>query len=151
MRKSILKLIFIAAFAVFAITGSNAQELGIRFGGTNSHGGVAVDGVFGVGQFSRIHANFGVYKGGVGIDALWDFLYKPLSAEAFNWYLGVGPSTYIGNDFWLGVSGEIGLEYRFHGAPVALGFDWRPTFWVLKETSFGAGSFGLNVRYVFGK
>lgn len=150
MKKSLRHLFaVIAVVAAVALT-ANAQEVGIRFGGTNSHGGAAVDAVFGVGQFSRIHADFGVYQGGVGIDALWDFLYKPLKDEAFNWYLGVGPSTYIGNEFWLGVSGEIGLEYRFTSVPIALGIDWRPTFWLIDETSFGAGSFGLNVRYVFG-
>jgi len=93
----------------------------------------------------------GFYKGGVGIDALWDFLYKPLGSEAFSWYLGVGPSMYIGGDFLFGVSGEIGIQYYFSGAPISLGFDWRPTFWIVEETRFGANSFGLNVRYVFGK
>lgn len=145
--------ILLATFALVAgiFISSNAQEVGIRFGGTNSHGGAAVDAVFSVGQFSRVHADLGFYKGGMGVDAVWDFLYKPLGDEAFNWYLGAGPSTYIGDDFWLGISGEIGLEYRFDAVPIALGIDWRPTFWVVKNTEFGAGSFGLNVRYVFGK
>ncbi len=151
MKKNLLKLLTVLAIVTGSILISNAQEVGIRFGGTNSQGGAAVDGVFGLGELSRIHADFGIYHGGVGIDALWDFLYKPLTNEAFNWYLGVGPSTYIGDAFWLGVSGEIGLEYRFQTVPVALGFDWRPTFWLIDETSFGAGSFGLNIRYVFGK
>ena len=151
MRKSFRQLFIVLAIVAGSVLTSNAQEVGIRFGGTNGYGGVAVDGVFGLGQFSRIHADLGFYKGGVGIDALWDFINKPLGNEAFNWYLGVGPSTYIGDDFELGLSGEIGLEYHFSGAPIALGVDWRPTFWIIDETSFGAGSFGLNVRYVFGK
>lgn len=151
MRKSFRQLFLIIALVTGGFLYSNAQEIGIRFGGTNSHGGAAVDGIFSLGEFSRIHADLGIYNGGVGIDAMWDFLHKPLGNEAFDWYLGVGPSTYIGNDFWLGVSGEIGLEYHFDAAPIALGFDWRPTFWLIDETSFGAGSFGLNVRYVFGK
>lgn len=151
MKKSFKKLLFILAIVAGVGFTTNAQEIGVRFGGTNGAGGAAIDGVFGAGQFSRIHADLGFYKGGVGIDAVWDFLFKPLGNEAFNWYLGVGPSTYIGDDFFLGVSGEIGLEYRFTGAPIAIGLDWRPTFWVLTETRFGADSFGLNVRYVFGK
>jgi hypothetical protein len=92
----------------------------------------------------------GFFDNSVGIDALWDFLYKPLGDEAFNWYAGFGPSLLIGDDFGLGVSGEIGLEYRFTGAPIALGLDWRPTFWIIDNTRFGADSFGLNIRYVFG-
>lgn len=143
---------YLAGFALIAgfALSTNAQEVGIRFGGTNGAGGAAIDGVFGVGQFSRIHADLGFYKGGIGIDGLWDFLYKPLNEEAFNWYLGVGPSLFLGEDFWLGASGEIGLEYRFASVPIALGVDWRPTMWIVRETQFGANSFGLNVRYVFG-
>lgn len=151
MKKSFRQLFVVFSIVVGSALAANAQEVGIRFGGTNSHGGAAVDGVFNVSEFGRIHADLGIYKGGVGIDAMWDFLYKPLGNEAFDWYLGVGPSTYIGNDFWLGVSGEIGLEYHFEGAPIALGLDWRPTFWFIDETSFSAGSGGLSVRYVFGK
>jgi len=151
MRKSFRQLFVVLAIIAGSVLTSNAQEVGIRFGGTNGMGGVAVDALFGAGQFSRIHADLGFYKGGVGIDALWDFIYKPLGNEAFSWYVGAGPSTYIGDNFDLGISGEIGLEYTFTGAPISLSFDWRPTFWIIEETSFGAGSFGLNVRYVFGK
>jgi len=146
MKKQYLVVILILATYCYA----DAQEIGVRFGGTNGNGGVALDGAFGSGP-GRIHADLGFYQGGVGIDALWDFVYKPLGGEAFNWYLGAGPTTYIGDDFWLGLTGEIGLEYRFNSVPISLGADWRPTLWVIKETEFGADSFGLNVRFRFGK
>lgn len=148
MKKGFRQLLFVTAFVAGAVLTSNSQEVGVRFGGTNGAGGAAVDAVFGTGS-GRIHADMGFYKEGAGIDVLWDLLYKPLNDEAFNWYLGVGPTTYIGNDFWLGVSGEIGLEYRFASVPIAIGADWRPTLWVVEETKFGADSFGLNVRFVF--
>ena len=143
------KILLIAIIALATISASNAQEIGVRFGGTNGAGGAAIDAVFEAGEFSRIHADLGFYKGGIGVDALWDFIYKPLGDEAFNWYLGVGPSTFIGDDFWFGASGEIGLEYHIESAPIAIGIDWRPTLWILNETNFGADSFGLNVRFVF--
>jgi hypothetical protein len=149
MRKSMQKLIVVMAFIMAGML-SNAQEVGIRFGGTNGAGGAAIDGIFGLGEFSRIHADLGFYKGGVGIDALWDFLHKPLGGEAFNWYVGAGLSTYIGDDFQIGASGEIGIDYYFNAVPISLGLDWRPTLWIT-DTRFGADSFGLNVRYVFGK
>jgi len=150
MKNSFLKLVAVVAIVLGGFLTSNAQELGVRFGGTNGAGGAAIDGVFSLGQFSRIHADLGFYKGGVGIDAIWDFLYKPLGDEAFNWYLGGGLSSYIGDDFQIGASGEIGLEYRFNQVPIAIGLDWRPTLWIT-DTRFGADSFGLNIRYVFGK
>ena len=149
MRKVILRTLFAFAIIICFTTRTNAQELGIRFGGTNGAGGAAIDAVFGAGQFSRIHADLGFFKGGMGADALWDFIYRPLGGEEFNWYLGVGPSLYFGDDFWLGASGEIGIEYRFESVPIAIGIDWRPTLWVVEETKFGGDSFGLNVRYIF--
>jgi hypothetical protein len=145
------KLYLIAIFTLVAFSFANAQELGVRFGGTHGEGGVALDGVFGAGP-GRIHADLAIYHNAMGVDVLWDFIYKPLGAEAFSWYLGAGPSTYIGNDsFWLGLSGEIGLEYAFKTVPISIGADWRPTLWVIESTEFGADSFGLNVRFRFGK
>lgn len=144
-----MKKVLLVAFAVVTMGSLSAQEVGIRFGGVNGAGGAAIDAVFGTGA-SRIHADLGFYSDGVGIDVLWDLLYKPLSGEAFNWYVGVGPSALISDDFWLGVSGEIGLEYRFNGVPIVLGVDWRPTFWIIDDSRFGADSFGLNARWSFG-
>jgi len=150
MKKGFKQFLMVIAIVTCGVLTSNAQEVGVRFGGTNGAGGAAIDGIFGLGQFSRIHADLGFYKGGVGIDAIWDFLHKPLGNESFNWYVGVGPSTYIGDDFQIGASGEIGIDYYFNSVPISLGLDWRPTLWIT-DTRFGADSFGLNVRYVFGK
>lgn len=143
MKKFILSALFLAAFQ-----SGNAQEIGVRFGDV-ARNNVALDAVFATGKFNRIHADVSFGGDGVGVDALWDFLYKPLGNEAFNWYVGAGPSMSIDDDFWFGVSGEIGLEYRFKGAPIALGIDYRPTFWIVEESDFNAGGFGVNVRYVF--
>ncbi len=150
MKKNLKTILSVAVFVIAGVISAQAQELGVRFGGTNGAGGAALDAVFSSGKFNRIHADLGFYNGGIGIDAYWDFLYKPLDGEALNWYMGVGPTTYLSKKFWLGVSGEIGLEYRFQEVPIAIGADWRPTLWVVEETQFGANSFGLNVRFIFG-
>ncbi|WP_430815440.1 hypothetical protein [Carboxylicivirga sp. RSCT41] len=144
------RLLFVFALLASITFNSNAQEVGVRFGGSNGNGGAAVDGVFSLGQFSRVHGNVAFWDGYMGLDVLWDFLYRPLGEEAFNWYVGVGPSTLIGDEFWLGASGEIGLEYRFNEVPLVLGMDWRPTFWIIDDTNLGVDSFGLNIRWVFG-
>ena len=145
MKKYFILTVFALGFFVL----SNAQEIGIR-GGAVTGGNVAVDAVFSTGQFSRIHADVS-FGNGIGIDALWDFLYRPLGGEAFDWYAGVGPYLFIGDNFHLGVVGELGLEYHFNSVPIALGGDWRPWFRLIDETDVGFGGFGINVRYVFGK
>jgi hypothetical protein len=139
-----------------------SQELGVR-GGEVLGNHIAIDAMLRSGKFNRLHVDvsFGDDKnndndnstanGGVGVELLWDFLYRPLGGEAFYWYLGAGPSLLFGNDFWLGISGEAGLEYRFKTVPIALGADWRPTFWIIDNTNFSGGGFGFNARFVFGQ
>jgi hypothetical protein len=145
MKKTLLVVIISLVFMGMA----NSQELGVRFG-NNSAGNVAIDGVFGVSKFSRIHADVS-FGNGVGIDALWDFLYRPLGGEAFNWYLGVGPYMQIDDPFWFGAAFEGGLEYRFNSVPLAIGVDWRPRLSIIETTDFHFEGFGFNVRYIFGK
>ncbi|TLX74992.1 outer membrane insertion C- signal [Labilibacter sediminis] len=141
------KLIIIAVLFMGIGTLSNAQEVGIRFGSFGDNN-VAIDGIFSLGEFSRIHADVS-FGDGVGIDALWDFIYKPLGdVQGLNWYTGAGATTYIGSNFNLGVAGEVGLEYRFD-FPMAIGLDWRPYLNIIEDTDFIADSFGLNIRYVF--
>lgn len=158
MKKNIAGLLVTFVLLVGGFTTSNAQELGLRFGDV-SGGSVAIDAIFSTGEFNRLHADVS-FGNGVGADLLWDFFYRPLGDEAFNWYMGVGP--YLGifdhdngkdhdTDFNLGAVFEIGLEYRFSGVPIALGVDYRPSLEIIDNTSLHMGNFGFNVRYVFGK
>ena len=136
-------LLTVVAFLGF-LQLAQAQEIGIRFGeGANN---VALDGVFALGEFNRVHGNVN-FGSGVGIDLLWDFLYRPVSDSGLNWYVGVGPSLVINDPFFFGVAGEIGLEYRFD-FPLSLSIDWRPTLWIVSDTDFRADFFGLNLRYI---
>ena len=136
-------------FTIFILAGffqlSQAQEIGIRFGDATG-GNVAVDAVFSLGSWSRVHGDVS-FGDGVGIDLLWDFIYQPLGGEAFSWYAGVGPFAWIGDPFGLGVVGELGLEYKFK-FPMSISADWRPSFRIIENTDFHAGGFGLNIRYV---
>jgi hypothetical protein len=139
------KLTLIAAFMMIT-TIASAQEVGARWGDVTG-GDVAVDAVFSLGEFSRVHADIS-FGNGVGVDLLWDFIYKPLGGEALNWYAGVGPYAVFDDPFTLGIVGELGLEYRFN-FPISVSADWRPSFRIIDNTDFHAGGFGLNVRYIF--
>lgn len=160
MKKTLQRFVLTAMLAVTGIFIGNAQELGIRFGDVSA-GSVAVDGIFSTGEFNRLHADLS-FGDGVAADLLWDFLYRPLADEAFNWYMGVGPYLAIidhdyvvagdhksETDFNLGAAFEIGLEYRFVEIPLALGLDYRPALEIIDNTDLHWGGFGFNVRYVF--
>lgn len=149
MKISTMKKLFTICALILAGYAVQAQELGIRFGDVVGND-VAVDALFSTGKFSRIHADVS-FGDGVGVEALWDFLYRPLGGEAFNWYVGAGASMLIEDPFFLGFSGEVGLSYNFNGIPLSLSADWRPVFYIIEETDFRADGFGVNLRYVFGK
>lgn len=145
MKNVLIILFFVIGFSHVSF----GQEIGVRFGNTVG-GDVAIDGVFAF-KKSRIHADVSFGKDGVGVVGVYDFIVSPLGDEAFNWYLGVGASTLLGDQFELGIPGEIGLEYRFNNVPIALGIDWRPTFILIENTDFKINRFGLNVRFVLAK
>ncbi len=126
---------------------ANAQELGVRFGDV-SGGNVAIDGIFSTGDFSRLHGDIS-FGDGVGVDLLWDFIYRPLGDEAFNWYMGAGAYMWLNDPFWFGAIGELGLEYQFNTIPVSLSIDWRPGLRIVDTIKHDFGGFGLNIRYVF--
>ena len=142
-----MKKLILVLFITAMLTGlATAQEVGIRFGDIVGNN-VAVDGVFDF-KGKRIHADVS-FGDGVGIEALYDFMVKPLEGEAFYYYVGAGAFTWLGDPFALGVLGELGLEYRFNNVPIALGLDWRPSFRIINDTKFHFDRFGFNVRWVF--
>lgn len=135
------------ALAIFACLESQAQEIGLRFGNVNGNN-VALDGVFALGEFSRVHGDLSFGGGGVGIDLLWNPIYRPIpDIEEVNYYLGFGPSLFLGDPFRFGVAGEIGAEYVFEDLPIVVGLDWRPYFILVETTKVDFGGFGLNVRW----
>ena len=146
--KFIKHIVLVSAFGLFFANVGYSQELGLRFGNAlGNSSSVAVDGVFALGKFSRLHADVS-FGNGIALEVLWDFISRPIPDSPVSWYVGVGPSLYLSNPFGLGAAGEIGLEYHFDDVPLAIGLDFRPTFILVEKTGFSSG-FGLNIRYVF--
>ena len=141
------KLLVVLALVLTGYSGFS-QEIGVRWGDVLGND-IALDMMLRSGEAHRLHADVS-FGDDVGVELLWDFAYRPLGGEAFFLYAGLGPSMLFAEDFWLGISGEIGLEYRFNGVPIAIGADWRPTFWIIDDTDFRAEGFGVNARFIFG-
>lgn len=144
--KNTIKLILLFVFIIIAASTINAQEIGIR-GGALSGGNIALDAVMPTGEFSRIHADIS-FGGDIGVDLIWDFIYRPLGDEAFNIYAGVGPYILFSDPLTVGAVGEIGFEYRFDNVPIALGIDWRPLYSIVEESKFISKGYGFNIRYL---
>jgi len=146
-----MKKVLLSAMLLLALSfNAKAQEVGVRWGNigrdTDNFG---LDAILHAGQFSRIHADVS-FGSNVGLDALYDFAYRPLGSSNLKWYAGIGPSFSFGNPFWFGASGEAGLEYQFKRLPLTLGADYRPTYWFVDQAEWGTGGWGVNLRYRFG-
>jgi hypothetical protein len=127
----------------------NAQEVGIRFGDMAGNN-VAIDAVFSWKE-SRVHADIS-FGNAVGLDVIYDFVFKPVvEIEHLYYYMGVGLTTIIGDEFKFGAIGEVGVEYRFPNSPIVLGLDYKPAIIIIDETDFLWGNFGINARYIFNK
>ena len=146
MKKALLLI-----SSIITLTQVSAQEIGIRFG-SGLGNNVAIDGIFSIGEYSRVHTDLTFSNNGLGAAALWNFSFEPINDfPDLHWYLGAGPYTVIGDDFDLGVAGEIGIEYQFLNIPLILGIDYRPGLEIIDHTKFYANRFGLNVRYQFNR
>lgn len=144
-----MKKLLIIGFLMMGMSSlAGAQELGLRFGDVTG-GNVAIDALLSTKKFSTIHADASFGKGGLGVDLLWDFLYKPLPDMPLNWYAGVGPTIFLGDKSSLAGTAELGLSYKIEEIPLSVSADWRPTLFLLETTDVYFGFFGLNVRYVF--
>jgi len=92
------------------------------------------------------------------ISALYELHNEIEAVDNLMWYYGGGVSyTLYGGDFdyggsdlnsFLGISGVLGLEYKFEDVPITLSADWVPTFG-LGGYGFGADNGGGAIRYYF--
>lgn len=73
--------------------------------------------------------------------------------DGLKWNIGAGPAVAFGSgSAMFSILGTIGLEYVIPNAPLALGVDWRPRFYIYdSETYFEAARFGLALRYTFNR
>lgn len=142
------KLLVFASFVLCSYAGFS-QEIGARWGEVLGND-IALDMMLRSGDGNRMHADLS-FGNDFGLEVLWDVLYRPLGSSSLYWYIGVGPSMLFSDDFVLGISAEAGLEYRFKKLPIALGADWRPTYFIIDDSYFEEGGFGVNARFVFGR
>ena len=127
---------------------ANSQQIGVRVGDAVG-GNYALDALVPLFRGNKLHLDVS-FGDAVGVEALWDFLYRSLPGKSFSIYAGLGPSAVFDDKTLFGLSAETGLEYRFKKIPISLSGDWRPTWWFAGDSDFKAGGYGFNIRYVFG-
>ena len=140
------KAILVVLFSVIGLF-SHAQanwEAGVRIGNY-----IGLDATIPIQAEPRLHA--AVYFGdglGIGTYLNWMFALNE-GPQGLKFYPGVGPEVFIGNDFRVGVSGDVGAEYSFD-FPLTVGLDWRPGISFGSEDNFHS-NIGVIARYRFGE
>lgn len=148
-------MILLTAFSTDEVNAQNLDnrfELGLRLNSNDNPFDVAVDGVYALKSGRRLHGNIGFGDRGLGLDLLHDWVFTFDGNERFAFYAGLGGSLYFldnaGDDIFLGITGEVGFEYRFE-IPLTLGLDYRPAVFIIPDTDTANNGLGLNIRYRF--
>lgn len=160
--------LFILALCTLGISQVNAQEYyksaaGLRLGypvsvsyKTFINDNAAVEAYIGFRSYSYL--TFSNYSS-VSIAAAYQ-IHNPIDeVDGLQWYYGGGASIVFNNypvgldnfsSLAFGISGYLGLDYKFNDLPVAVSLDWVPTLFLGNTTynSFGAGYGSLGVRYI---
>ncbi|MCU4175258.1 hypothetical protein [Carboxylicivirga sp. N1Y90] len=160
MKKQLIVL-FCAMLSIGAIAQTNEHALGLRLGGGN-YFGAEVSYQRGLSNTNRLEADLGLssYSNGSGFNLAGIYHWVWNIEGGFNWYAGPGAqigswSYKSGKDgdrssgVYLGLGGQVGVEYNFEEIPLNLSVDTRPMFGIgntYNDFNFGI-SFGL--RYVF--
>lgn len=160
MKKQFLTLMC-AVFSLTAMSQVNEHAIGMRLGGGNYFGAEASY-QRGLSNINRIEADLGLYSysngSGFNLAGIYHWVWNIESG--FNWY--AGPGAQIGSwayrngyddgrstGVYLGVGGQVGVEYNFDEIPLNLSIDSRPMFGI--GNTYNDFYFGISIaaRYVF--
>ncbi len=149
MKKLLLSLLFISSFSIYQSQAqSEGFELGARLASGDGRVFGALDAIFTLSENNRVQADLSLDDDYIGLAASyqWQFLIQ----NNFSWY--IGPGAYLGindNSTPFKVEAVGGIEYHFGEAPIALGLDVRPGFFIIDSGQDFESNFGFMIRYVF--
>ena len=138
-------LIFVLCNAI-----SGQWSVGARFGGTSGvsikHYPASASNL----QFEAITAyNFDDHLDAVSLTLLFE-KFGPLgSGEKLGAILGFGETMVFGDEFYLGVNGILGFDWRIGKIGVQL--DWMPTYIFINDSHFSAINLAATGRWIFGR
>ncbi|WP_157491258.1 hypothetical protein [Flammeovirga sp. SJP92] len=117
-------------------------ELGLRF-----LSDVGIDMTYNLNK-NRLHFT-GTFTHNFQLAMYYDWMFNVSSAPGLSVYGGAGMAVRFEDWSPFGIGGNLGVQYAFSGAPIAVGFDWRPTWWLANHSYFDSGDFAFMVRFQF--
>jgi hypothetical protein len=155
-----MKKVFLLMLLSFAFTVSQAQSQSMNSSSYRTALGVKV---WNGGGISLKHFFAGNTAGefigyfwtqGSRLTGLYEIHGNIAGSPGLKWYIGPGGhvgfyNTKYGDGSFIGVDGVLGLDYKFHGAPINLSLDWQPSFEFGTNRGFYGNWGGLGIRYTF--
>lgn len=163
MRAFLLLLLSSTPALAFDAVPRQPGKLGLGLGGGTRTSGLSakytVDKAFSVQGVVGVDPGRWGDQGGtlaVSADALVEMpaIYTVEELE-IAWAIGAGPYLAVGNNFWLGASGVLGLEFNIQPIPLEFTLEWRPTIELVGPRPDGRTSgiypfgFGGHIRWWF--
>lgn len=161
MKKHFITLtLFLLSISAFSQV-KNEHAIGARLGGGNTFGS-QVSYQYGISNYNRLEIDLGFVSNNNGNGFNLSGIYQWVWAieNGFNWY--AGPAATLGSwsykskydgsgssGAYLGLGGQIGVEYNFVEVPINISLDTMPQFgFGPTNQTFNMG-LSLGVRYVF--
>jgi len=158
MKKLLFTIIAGVAFFAMNLSNANAQSyktalgLGLDFGNGSTLVGPSIKHFFSATGAGQAEVLFG--GNSTRLQAFYQYHGAINGAQGLKWYVGGGPGL---NFFSAGgfsqttflLIPQAGLDFKIPGAPIQMGFDWRPTAAIGDNSDFEAGRFGFGFRFTF--
>ena len=163
MKNLIRAIVFLFILGGIGLSSAQAQNYDKAVGLKATGWGFGVTGKMFVNETAAIDVGvtYRSFGGGFGADYSWTNinglyeLHKDIDAvDGLQWYYGGGVfytiygGSFGGRSSFFGISGAVGLDYKFENTPISITLDWVPSFG-FSGYGFGADNGGLAVRYTF--
>ncbi|NAY93196.1 hypothetical protein GTQ34_14880 [Muricauda sp. JGD-17] len=151
------KLLFVFAFtslSMITAKGQTSYSAALGLGVDTAIEDATFVGATGKFFFSDNHvgqADLGFEDNATIITALYSYHKQFVGARGLRWYVGVGPSIILIEDFdnVFALRPHGGLDFKVNGAPIVINFDWRPSIILSDGPDNEVAAFGLGLQFAF--
>jgi len=154
MKKIILTLAILVSMAGALSAQVDGKAIGLRFGGVGE-----ISYQHPLGDTHRLELDLGLGAWRMGLTGIYHWVWDLSSVtDGLNWYAGPGAAIgttygtwYGGNGLYVGIAGQVGIEYNFD-FPLQVSLDYRPSIFLVKPGWMSFGSYDgicLAGRYRF--
>ena len=139
------KFLLLASFTLISTLAFSQWSIGARIGGAS---GVSLKGYNDSNALEVLAGfNFDNKVDGFFVSPLFEKLASFDNSGKLNAFIGPGLNFIFGNEFYFGVSGVIGADWRV--GRIGVQIDWMPSFIFVNESHFSFTNAAFTARWFF--